>query len=52
MKPGMFISLALIIFGVGALVMQDLIHTRTNKIITIDPVKDIDPVKTDADKEN
>ena len=52
MKPGMFISLALIVFGVGALVLQDLIYTRNKKGIPIDPAKYVDPVKTDADKEN
>jgi hypothetical protein len=52
MKPGMFISLALIVFGVGALVLQDLIHTKCRKIVNIDPAKDADPVKTETDIEN
>jgi len=52
MKPGMFIGLALIAFGVGTLVLRDLIYIRPQKIMPIDPAKDVDPVKTDADKEN
>lgn len=51
MKPAMFISLALIVFGVGALVFQDLINSR-QKVYTVDPAKEVDPPKTDADKES
>ena len=46
MKPAMFISLALIVFGVGALVFQDLIYKRQKEIVNIDPAKDVDAIKT------
>jgi intracellular septation protein A len=44
MKPGMFFGLALIIFGVGTLVLRDLMYIRPKKTITTDPAKDVDPV--------
>ncbi len=52
MKPGMFIGLALIAFGVGALVFQDLIYTKHKKIINNDIAKDVDPIETGADNKS
>jgi intracellular septation protein A len=51
MKPGMFIGLAMIVFGVGTLVLRDILYIRPKKIIIIDSAKDVDPVKTSADEE-
>jgi hypothetical protein len=52
MKPSMFIGLALIAFGVGTLVLRDLIYIKQKKIITINPAKDVDSEKKSADEEN
>ena len=38
MKPTMFLSLALIILGVGALVFQDIVYAKKKKTMETGPI--------------